>query len=206
MPGPLDGVRVLELTSVVLGPWACQILGDLGADVVQVEPPAGDSNRQLGPARHPGMAALYLTCNRNKRSLVLDLKQPAGKGALLKLAEKADVLVHNYRPAALTRLSLDYPAIRAKNPRVVFCGTYGYAKNGPYRDRAAYDDSIQSASGIAMLPARMGEEPRSLPRSWPTTRPRCRSCMRSPRRYTTASAPARARRSRCRCSRRWSPG
>jgi crotonobetainyl-CoA:carnitine CoA-transferase CaiB-like acyl-CoA transferase len=163
MAGPLDGVRVLELTSVVLGPWACQILGDLGADVIKVEPPGGDSNRQLGPARHTGMGALYLTCNRNKRSLVLDLKQPAGKAALLRLAEKADVLVHNYRPAALTRLGLDYPAIRAVNPRIVFCGTYGYARNGPYRDRAAYDDSIQAASGIAMLPARMGEPPRYLP-------------------------------------------
>jgi crotonobetainyl-CoA:carnitine CoA-transferase CaiB-like acyl-CoA transferase len=161
--GPLAGVRVLELTSVVLGPWACQILGDLGAEVVKVEPPAGDSNRQLGPARHPGMAALFLTCNRNKRSLVLDLKQPAGKDALLRLAARADVLVHNYRPAALTRLGLDYEALRAVNRRLVFCGTYGYARAGPYRDRAAYDDSIQSASAIATLPARMGEEPRYLP-------------------------------------------
>ena len=161
--GPLHGVRILELTSVVLGPWACQILGDLGADIVKVEPPSGDSNRQLGPARNPGMGALYLTCNRNKRSLVLDLKQEVGKRALLKLAERADVLVHNYRPAALERLGLDYPALRRVNPRIVFCGTYGYARRGPYRDRAAYDDSIQSAAGIAMLFAKLGEEPRYLP-------------------------------------------
>jgi crotonobetainyl-CoA:carnitine CoA-transferase CaiB-like acyl-CoA transferase len=163
MAGPLKGVKVLELTSVVLGPWACQILGDLGAEIIKVEPPAGDSNRQLGPARNPGMAALYLTCNRNKRSLVLDLKQPAARHALLKLAAASDVLVHNYRPAALQRLGLDYPAIRAVNPAIVFCGTYGYARQGPYRDRAAYDDSIQAAAGLAMLPARMGEEPRYLP-------------------------------------------
>jgi len=163
MSGPLAGVKVLELTSVVLGPWACQILGDMGAEVVKVEPPGGDSNRQLGPARHPGMAALYLTCNRNKRSVVLDLKQEAGRRAVLKLAALADVLVHNYRPAALARLGIDYPAVRAVNPRIVYCGTYGYGREGPYRDRSAYDDSIQSASGIAMLAEMLGEEPRYLP-------------------------------------------
>jgi len=163
MPGPLHGVRVLELTSVVLGPWACQILGDLGADVIKIEPPAGDSNRQVGPQANPGMAALYLTCNRNKRSLVLDLKKPAGKEALFRLVETADVLVHNYRPRSMERLGLDYDAVRARNPRIVFCGTYGYSRRGPYADRAAYDDSIQAASGLAMLAARMGEEPRYLP-------------------------------------------
>lgn len=163
MSGPLAGVRILELTSVVLGPWACQILGDLGAEIVKVEPPGGDSNRQVGPARHPGMGALYLTCNRNKRSLVLDLKQDAGRRALLRLAARADVLVHNYRPAALERLGLGYEAVRAASPRIVFCGTYGYSKRGPYRDRAAYDDSIQSAAGIASLFGMLGEEPRYLP-------------------------------------------
>ena len=156
-------MRILELTSVVLGPWACQILGDLGADVVKVEPPGGDSNRQLGPARHPGMAALFLTCNRNKRSVVLDLKQEAGRAAALRLAARADVLVHNYRPRALRKLRLDYEVVRRANPRIVFCGTYGYGRGGPYADRAAYDDSIQAASGIAMLAAKMGGEPAYLP-------------------------------------------
>ena len=108
MPGPLAGVRVLELATVVLGPWACQILGDLGADVVKVEPPAGDSNRQVGPMRNPDMGALFLTCNRNKRSVVLDLKHPGGRAAALRLAAGADVLVHNYRPAALARLHFGY--------------------------------------------------------------------------------------------------
>ena len=163
MPGPLHGVRILELTSVVLGPWACQVLGDLGADVIKIEPPTGDSNRQLGPRAHDGMGALYLTCNRNKRSLVLDLKHPAGKEAVLKLAETADVLVHNYRPKSMERLGLDYPAVKNRNPKIVFCGTYGYSRKGPYADRAAYDDSIQAASGIAMLATKMGEEPRYLP-------------------------------------------
>ncbi len=163
MPGPLDGVRILELASVVLGPWACQILGDMGAEIVKIEPPGGDSNRQLGPHRHPGMGALFLTCNRNKRSLVLDLKQEAGRAALLRLAARADVVVHNYRPQALKRLGLDYDTLRQANPKIVFCGTYGYSRSGPYGDKPAYDDSIQSASGIAMLQAMMSGEPRYLP-------------------------------------------
>lgn len=163
MPGPLHGVRVLELSTVVLGPWACQLLGDMGADVVKVEPPGGDSNRHIGPARHPGMGAFFLACNRNKRGIVLDLKQEAGRLAALDLAAGADVLVHNLRPAALARLRLDYPAIRARNPRIVCCGTYGYGALGPYRDAPAYDDSIQAASGIAMFQAALGGEPGFVP-------------------------------------------
>ncbi len=163
MSGPLGGVRVIELTSVVLGPWACQILGDLGADVIKVEPPQGDSNRQLGPSRHPGMCALFLTCNRNKRSVVLDLKQEAGRKALLRMAQSADVVVHNLRPPAIRRLGLDYDEVRKVNPRIIYCATYGYRADGPYSDRSAYDDSIQSASGIAMLRTRMGAEPAYLP-------------------------------------------
>jgi crotonobetainyl-CoA:carnitine CoA-transferase CaiB-like acyl-CoA transferase len=156
-------VRVLELTSVVLGPWACQILGDLGADVIKVEPPGGDSNRQVGPARHPGMGALFLTTNRNKRSVILDLKQYGGRAALLRLAANADVLVHNYRPRALAKLGLEYAAVKRANPRIVFCGTYGYGRTGPYAEKPAYDDPIQAASGIAMLQARMGGDPSYLP-------------------------------------------
>lgn len=156
-------MRVLELTSVVLGPWACQILGDLGADVIKVEPPGGDSNRQVGPARHPGMGALFLTTNRNKRSVILDLKQYGGRAALLRLAANADVLVHNYRPRALAKLGLEYAAVKRANPRIVFCGTYGYGRTGPYAEKPAYDDPIQAASGIAMLQARMGGDPSYLP-------------------------------------------
>jgi len=163
MPGPLEGVRILELTSVVLGPWACQILGDLGAEIIKVEPPKGDSNRQLGPSRNRDMCALFLTCNRNKRSIVLDLKQDSGRTALLELAKRADVLIHNYRPASMQRLGIDYETIKQINPKIVFCGTYGYSKAGPYGDKPAYDDSIQSASGVAMLQAMMGGEPSYLP-------------------------------------------
>jgi crotonobetainyl-CoA:carnitine CoA-transferase CaiB-like acyl-CoA transferase len=163
MPGPLAGVRVLELATVVLGPWACQILGDLGADVVKVEPPSGDSNRQVGPRKSPDMGALFLNCNRNKRSVVLDLKHPAGRDAALRLAARSDVLVHNYRPAALARLGLEYEAVRPASPSIVYCGTYGYGRSGPYRDRPAYDDSIQAAAGLTMLQAGALGVPRYVP-------------------------------------------
>ena len=163
MPGPLEGVRVLELTTVVLGPWACQILGDMGAEVIKIEPPRGDSNRQLGARHSPDMGALYLTCNRNKRSLVLDLKQASGKAALLKLVENADVLIHNNRPQAMTRLGLDYAELVAVNPRIIYCGSYGYSKAGPYGSKGALDDSIQAASGVAILQKMVSGEPRYLP-------------------------------------------
>ena len=156
-------MRVLELATVVLGPLACQLLGDQGADVVKVEPPGGDSNRQVGPMRTPDMGALFLNCNRNKRGIVLDLKHPQGREAALRLAAHADVLVHNYRPAALARLRLAYDDVRAVNPGIVYCGTYGYGRSGPYRDRPAYDDSIQAAAGIASLTAHGGGEPRFVP-------------------------------------------
>jgi len=161
---PLDGVRVLELTSVVLGPWACQMLGDLGAEVIKVEPLDGDTNRNLGPHRHdPSLSSLFLTCNRNKRSLALDLKSEAGHEAALRLAERADVLVHNFRPASMARLGLDYATVRRRNPKIIYCASYGYGKAGPYGDKGALDDSIQAASGIAMLQSMVEGDPRYLP-------------------------------------------
>jgi crotonobetainyl-CoA:carnitine CoA-transferase CaiB-like acyl-CoA transferase len=163
MSGPLHGVRIIELTSVVLGPWACQILADMGADVIKIEAPRGDSNRTLGAYTHPGMAALYLTCNRNKRSLVLDLKVPGARDALLALIKGADVFMHNNRPQVMTKLRLDYADIRTVNPRIIYCGAYGYSKKGPYGAKGALDDSIQAASGIAMLNQKLLGEPRYLP-------------------------------------------
>ncbi|HPF25411.1 MAG: CoA transferase [Steroidobacteraceae bacterium] len=163
MPGPLHGVRVVELTSVVLGPWACQILADMGADVIKIEAPRGDSNRTLGASTNPGMAALYLTCNRNKRSLVLDLKAPGARAALLELVKTADVFIHNNRPQVMTKLRLDYADLKEVNPKIIYCGSYGYSKHGPYGAKGALDDSIQAVSGIAMLNKLVLGEPRYLP-------------------------------------------
>ena len=163
MPGPLAGIRVLDATSVVLGPLAGQMLGDLGADVVKIEPPEGDTTRQLGPARHVGMAALFLGCNRNKRSLVLDLKRPEGRVALLRLAGTADVFMHNLRPAATKKLGLEYEAFHTVNPRMVYCATYGFRAAGPYGNKPAYDDIIQAAAGLTSLQTPLTGEPRYLP-------------------------------------------
>lgn len=164
MPGPLNGIRIVEMTSVVLGPWASMMLGDLGAEVIKIEPPAGDTNRNLGPnSNNKDMGSLYLTCNRNKRSIALDLKSDDGREAALKLCAEADVVIHNFRPQAMKKLGLDYAAIQAVNPNVVYCATYGYSKEGPYGDKGALDDSIQAASGIAMLQSMVEGEPRYLP-------------------------------------------
>jgi crotonobetainyl-CoA:carnitine CoA-transferase CaiB-like acyl-CoA transferase len=163
MSGPLDGIRILDCTTVVLGPWAGQMLGDLGADVVKIEPPEGDTTRQLGPARHPGMAAFYLGCNRNKRSLVLDLKQDLGRQALRRLAATADVLMHNHRPQAAARLGMDYATFERVNPRLVFCAMYGYRAAGPNANKAAYDDIIQAGAGLAALQQVVAGEPRFVP-------------------------------------------
>jgi crotonobetainyl-CoA:carnitine CoA-transferase CaiB-like acyl-CoA transferase len=163
MSGPLTGVSVIDCTTVVLGPWAAQQLGDLGADVIKVEPPEGDTTRQLGPMRNPGMGAFYLAVNRNKRSIVLDLKQEAARGVLHRLAARANVLLHNYRPQAARRLGMSYETFRAINPGIVYVGTYGFRASGPYGNKPAYDDVIQAASGIASLQAALAGEPRYVP-------------------------------------------
>jgi crotonobetainyl-CoA:carnitine CoA-transferase CaiB-like acyl-CoA transferase len=159
----LTGVRVVDCTTVVLGPWAAQQLGDLGADVVKIEPPEGDTTRQLGPMRNADMGAFYLAVNRNKRSIVLDLKQEAARRVLLRLAAGADVLLHNYRPQAARRLAMSYETFRAVNPGIVYVGTYGFRAAGPYGDKPAYDDIIQAASGIASLQASLVGEPKYVP-------------------------------------------
>jgi crotonobetainyl-CoA:carnitine CoA-transferase CaiB-like acyl-CoA transferase len=161
--GPLSGVRVVDCTTVVLGPWAAQQLGDLGADVVKIEPPEGDTTRQLGPMRNPDMGAFYLAVNRNKRSIVLDLKQEAARGVLRRLAGDADVLLHNYRPQAARRLGMSYETFRAVNPGIVYVGTYGFRAAGPYGHKPAYDDIIQAASGLASLQASLFGEPKYVP-------------------------------------------
>jgi crotonobetainyl-CoA:carnitine CoA-transferase CaiB-like acyl-CoA transferase len=162
--GPLEGVRVLDLTTVVMGPYATQILADLGADVVKVEPPEGDVMRYAWPFRHPGMGHIFLNANRNKRSVVLDLKKADARQACLALARQADVLVYNIRPQAMARLKLSYEEVKAVNPNIIYVGCFGYSQRGPYAAKAAYDDLIQGAAGIPWLLHKQGAaEPRYAP-------------------------------------------
>src|SRR5918912_3253892 len=136
--GPLEGVRVVDLTSVVVGPLCTQILADHGADVVKVESPGGDLGRTIGGLGvTPGMGPKFLHLNRNKRSIVLDLKKAAGYEALSKLIERADVLVWNNRPASMKRMKLAYDDVRALNPKIIYCGMFGFGQSGRYRDKPA---------------------------------------------------------------------
>jgi crotonobetainyl-CoA:carnitine CoA-transferase CaiB-like acyl-CoA transferase len=162
--GPLQGIRIIDMTSVLMGPYATQTLGDYGADVIKVEAPDGDITRQIGPARHPGMGPVYLNANRSKRSLSLDLKTPAGRAVLLRLAAGADVLVYNLRPQAMARLKLDYASVSAVNPRIVYAGMFGFGQDGPYAAKPAYDDLLQAGAGLSHLLARAGDgTPRYVP-------------------------------------------
>lgn len=159
----LGGVRILDLTSVVFGPYASQILADYGADVIKVESPAGDSTRHTGPAQEPGLAAIFLGLNRNKRSIVLDLKQAAARLTLLTMVDQADVLMHSMRPAKMAALGLDPDTLCARNPRLVYAGLYGFGAGGAYDGLPAYDDIIQGLSGLADLVDRQTGAPRYLP-------------------------------------------
>ncbi|MGQ0547786.1 MAG: CaiB/BaiF CoA transferase family protein [Betaproteobacteria bacterium] len=164
MSGPLGGVRILDLTTVVMGPYATQILADLGADVVKVEPPEGDVMRHAWPFRQPGMGHIFLNANRNKRSVVLDLKSPGGREAALAIAKRSDVLVYNIRPQAMARLDLSYEKLRSINEKIIYVGCFGYSQRGPYAAKAAYDDLIQGAAGIPWLLHKQGAaEPRYAP-------------------------------------------
>lgn len=164
MAGPLDGSTVLDLTTVVMGPYATQILGDLGAQVIKVEAPGGDNVRHVGPMRNRGMGHMFLHLNRNKKSVVLDLKKPAGRDALLRLAARADVLLYNIRPQAMQRLRLGYADVADANPRIIYVGAYGYGQQGPYAARPAYDDLIQGMTGVPWLAQQAGSaDPRYIP-------------------------------------------
>ncbi len=161
--GPLGGIRILDLTTVIMGPFATHILADMGADVIKVESPEGDSLRHYEPHRHPGMAGNILNLHRNKRSIVLDLKREAARAALDRLIATADVFVHNLRPKVVARLSYDYARVRSLRPDIVYCGAYGFGARGPYGDKPAYDDLIQAGSGVAALHGQVLGDPAYVP-------------------------------------------
>jgi len=157
--GPLAGIKIIDLTSVMMGPYATMILGDYGADVIKVESPEGDVMRYAAPMRHPRMGAMYLEGNRNKRSIVLDLKKTGGREALLRLSATADVFVHNVRPAAMRRLRLGADDLLALNPRLVYASLHGFGEEGPYAGRPAYDDLIQGLTALPALTGKISGEP-----------------------------------------------
>ena len=161
--GPLAGLRILDLTTVQMGPWCTRIVADLGAEVIKVEAPEGDSSRYAAHARHRGMSGGFQHNARGKRSIALDLKKPEARDAILRLAKTADAFVSNIRPAALDRLGLGYDAVRAVNPSIVYLAMVGYGAGGRYAGRPAYDDLIQAASAIPMLLQRSTGQPRFIP-------------------------------------------
>ena len=154
--GPLSGVTVLDLSGYVAGPYGCTLLGDLGAHVIKVEPPEGDNLRNY-PSTLPDASRAFLGVNRNKRGIGLDLKRPAGLEVLRRLVARADVLVHNFRPAVPPRLGIDYEAMKAINPRLIYCALTGYGERGPLRDRAGYDQVLQTMSGICVEQGKPGD-------------------------------------------------
>ncbi|MBI3374490.1 MAG: CoA transferase [Betaproteobacteria bacterium] len=167
-PGPLAGVRIVDLTSVVLGPLATQILGDYGADVIKVENLEGDLMRANGVCLHPGMSSIFLAINRNKRSIAIDLKAAEGREILTRLVAEADALVHNMRVAAIERLGFGYRSVSGIKPDIVYCAATGFGQDGPDRDKPALDDIIQAACGLASLAGQVRGARRGQPEYVPT--------------------------------------
>jgi crotonobetainyl-CoA:carnitine CoA-transferase CaiB-like acyl-CoA transferase len=161
--GPLSGFKVVELASMIFGPLAGQYLGDLGADVVKIEPPEGDLTRSIGPRHSPRMGSFFITSNRSKRSIVIDLKTEPGQQVLMRLLDGADVLLHSMRSPAARKLGLDPETVRAKRPGLIHCHVTGYGEQGLYAGRPAYDDIIQAASGLAQLQTVVAGQPRFMP-------------------------------------------
>ncbi|MCI0148835.1 CoA transferase [Paraburkholderia sediminicola] len=164
--GPLAGLRIIDLTSVIMGPYATRILADMGADVIKIEGPEGDSFRSYGPFVNEGMGGSILNLHRNKRSVALNLKDPDGRAALDALISSADALIHNLRPGAASRLALDWDSLRRLKPDLVLCAARGFASDGPYGHKAAYDDLMQAGSGFAALFDQQYGAPRYAPTSW----------------------------------------
>ena len=149
--GPLAGVRVVDLTAMVMGPYCTQIMADMGADVIKIESPDGDDTRYISVGPAAGMSGVFVNVNRGKRSVVLDLRSEAGKTALRALIETADVFIHSMRAKAIARLGFGYDEVAAINPAIVYTNCYGYGRRGPDRDLPAYDDTIQAECGFPVL-------------------------------------------------------
>lgn len=147
-PGPLSGIRVVDLTTMVMGPYCTQIMADMGADVIKVEPPEGDATRYISAGPAPDMSGVFVNVNRGKRSVVLDLRTPEGRAAITALIGGADVFIHSMRAKAIAKLGLGYPEVAALNPGIVYTNCYGYSRRGPAADRPAYDDTIQAECGL----------------------------------------------------------
>ena len=149
--GPLSGIKVVDLTSIVFGPYATQIMADMGADVVKVEAPAGDDARYISVGPAHGLSGVFVNVNRGKRSIVLDLRTDEDKATLRTLIGRADVFIHSMRAKAITKLGFDYAAVAAINPAIIYTNCYGYGRDGPERDQPAYDDTIQGECGLAAV-------------------------------------------------------
>ncbi len=161
--GPLAGMRILDLTTVLLGPYATKILGDLGADVIKIEPVEGESRRTSGPQRNKEMGQTFMVLNRAKRAIAINLKEPAGRDAFLRLAATADAMVHNARVQAMVRLGLDYDAVRKVKPDIAYCYAVGFGSKGRYAGRPAYDDIIQGLIGMPSLLSEAAGKPIFVP-------------------------------------------
>lgn len=163
MQNLLRGMRVIDITTIVMGPMASQMLGDMGAEIIKIEAPGGDLARHSGTPGPQGMGAVFANNNRNKASVCLDLKSEAGRDAMGRLIETADVFLHNMRPEAAARLGLDAASVQARRPDIVYCAAVGFGSDGPYAGKGAYDDVIQAAGGLAALPAELGGRPAYVP-------------------------------------------
>jgi|SRR5699024_3648366 len=159
MSGPLKGIKVLDLSSVVMGPYATMMLGDMGANVIKIERPSGDITRYVGPSRNKGMGSNFLNLNRNKRSIILDLKSEEGHQMMLDLIRESDILIHSYRPQTMDNLGLSYEKVSSINKSMIYCGMYGYGQEGLYGSKPAYDDIIQAGAGVAAAQGKIAGEP-----------------------------------------------
>ena len=194
----LEGIRVLDLTRALAGPFCTLMLGDNGADVIKVEMPgSGDDTRKWGPPFIGEESAYFLSINRNKRSLTLNLRDPQAKEIFLKLAKNSDVIVENFTPGVMERFGLDYEAVKATNPNVIYCSISGFGQDGPYRSRPAYDQIMQGIGGLMSVTGEPDGEPQKIGVAVTTSAQACGPPSPSWRRCITGASPERASTSTC---------